>query len=504
MLFDVWREVSRHIDIKASSEHIAKAMAPHIPLGNLAIFRLRPDENMLESVSSSAPHIPLNSIERQELEDWSRTRGSVHFSAHGIPPKPLAAPLSRLQLPSDTDVLAGPLVRDDQWIGLLVIQSPAGEPFSDLHRQLVEALLDPLSAALENDRRLQELKILRDVADAEKIAALRRLGREQLNSDIVGIDGGLRSVIARIDMVAHTSIPILILGETGTGKEAIARLVHEHSTRSGGPFMRVNSGAIPTELLDTELFGHEKGSFTGAVSSRRGWFERANGGTLLLDEIGELPPAAQVRLLRVLQEGTFERVGGEQSVQVNVRVIAATHRDLPAMVQQGTFREDLWYRISGFPIVLPPLRERIEDIPALAQHFARRAAHHFGLMPQMPTKADLKMLSEYPWPGNIREFASVIDRAAILGDGQKLDISKALGGPEPSEPRRSVKTAATTIPPLSEVMRSHIITALKATKGRIEGAGGTADLLQINPHTLRARMRKLGIDWSEFRKSSES
>jgi transcriptional regulator with GAF, ATPase, and Fis domain len=367
-------------------------------------------------------------------------------------------------------------------------------------------VLEPLSAALENDSRLRELRALREAAEADKRSALSRLGREELVDVVVGGNGGLAAVLERVGLVARSDIPVLILGETGSGKEVVARAIHERSARAAGPFIRVNCGAIPPELIDSELFGHEKGAFTGAAAMRRGWFERADEGTLLLDEIGDMPPAAQVRLLRVLQEGTFERVGGEEAVRVHVRVIAATHRDLPGLVQAGRFREDLWYRIAGFPIVLPPLRERKQDIEALVDHFARRAAKRFGLRPRTATPGDLALLGAYEWPGNVRELATVIDRAAILGEGERLDIAKALGAPSPRASPSSSRSdlpapiaAVGAVEPLSDAMKRHIESALSATRGRIEGARGAAALLQINPHTLRARMRKLGVDWARFR-----
>jgi transcriptional regulator with GAF, ATPase, and Fis domain len=270
--------------------------------------------------------------------------------------------------------------------------------------------------------------------------------------------------------------------------------------------VRVNCGAIPPELVDSQLFGHERGAFTGATERRQGWFERADGGTLLLDEIGELPLAAQVRLLRVLQDGALERVGGHETLHVDCRVIAATHRDLPAMVQQGRFREDLWYRLSVFPIVLPPLRERLEDLPELVRHFVHRAAVRY-VLPEVPvSEADLRLLRSYAWPGNIRELAAVVDRAAILGNGKRLDFEAALGpqgyapaGPSRVHPRSPGEPEAPNLPTLGEAMRRHIERALEAAGGRIEGGRGAAALLGINPHTLRSRMRKLGLDWARFR-----
>jgi transcriptional regulator with GAF, ATPase, and Fis domain len=317
----------------------------------------------------------------------------------------------------------------------------------------------------------------------------------------------------RVELVARSDAPVLIFGETGTGKELVARAIHNRSARHNGPFDRVNCGAIPSELIDSQLFGHERGAFTGAVEARRGWFERADGGTLFLDEIGELPPAAQVRMLRILQDGWMERVGGEKAINVDVRIVAATHRDLASMVAEGRFREDLWYRIAVFPIVLPPLRERTEDISMLAAHFAARAATRFGLAQVAPTSDDLTLLASYAWPGNVRELGTVIDRAAILGNGKRLEVAKALGVDVHASQKGPAGVHAThwgagsapsraepgPIEPLDACIRRHIEAALTAAKGRIEGKDGAAAMLKVNPHTLRAKMRKLKIDWASYR-----
>jgi DNA-binding NtrC family response regulator len=318
---------------------------------------------------------------------------------------------------------------------------------------------------------------------------------------VVGADAGLAPVIERVGQVAPLDVPVLVLGETGSGKEVVARAIHSRSRRAAGPFLRVNCGAIPSGLIDSELFGHERGSFTGAIAERRGWFERADRGTLFLDEIGELPLEAQVRLLRVLQDHTLERVGGHRAVSVDVRIVAATHRDLRGLIAEGRFREDLWYRIAVFPIDLPPLRDHIEDMPALANHFALRAAARFGTPPRIPSPEDLDLLVAYSWPGNVRELIAVIERAVILGDGARLEVAKALGAAPPTSPRVSPTAAAEGEPfePLDRAVARHIEAALVRTRGRIEGRGGAAELLAINPHTLRARMRKLALDWRRFR-----
>jgi transcriptional regulator with GAF, ATPase, and Fis domain len=272
--------------------------------------------------------------------------------------------------------------------------------------------------------------------------------------------------------------------------------------------VRVNCGAVPPDLIDSELFGHERGSFTGAVGVRRGWFERADGGTLFLDEIGELTPPVQVRLLRVLQDNIVQRLGSERELPVNVRVIAATHRDLPSLVQQGAFREDLWYRLAVFPLILPPLRERPEDIPLLAAHFVQRAAGRLGVPTPALTARDLDRLLAYRWPGNVRELAAVLERAVILGGNRQLDLETALGAGTPGVLGRSVPAVASEKPSavapgslasLDEAIGAHLKQALRATGGRVDGPHGAARLLRVNASTLRAKLRKHAIEPGDFR-----
>jgi hydrogenase-4 transcriptional activator len=328
---------------------------------------------------------------------------------------------------------------------------------------------------------------------------------------VIGARAGLRSVFDRVAMVAPSDLPVLLFGETGTGKEVVARVIHEGSDRVDGPFWRVNCGALAPELVDSELFGHERGAFTGAIAQRKGWFEQAHQGTLFLDEVGELPPAVQVRLLRVLQERELVRVGGTQTISVDVRIVAATHRDLAAMVEAREFRDDLFYRISAFPVAIPPLRERSSDIPELARYFAGRAARRFGLRAATLEDHEVELLYDYAWPGNVRELATVIDRAVLLGEGRRIDIARSLNQSPRAAPRVAPvalpRPAAAPVPfsapdaiePLDDVIRRHIERALATCQGRIDGPFGAAKKLAINPHTLRARMRKLGIDWRGHR-----
>jgi transcriptional regulator with GAF, ATPase, and Fis domain len=386
-----------------------------------------------------------------------------------------------------------PLAANSASLGVLLIAAKAS-----VRERRLAAVSEPIAAVLATERSRRELKQLREAAEADKEAALARLSMRDIGEAIVGSDTGLRGVMQQVEQVARTGAPVLILGETGSGKEVVARAIHERSVRAQGPILRVNCGAIPPELVDSELFGHERGSFTGAAQQRSGWFERADGGTLFLDEIGELPLAAQVRLLRVLQDGMFERVGGTRSLKVDIRLVAATHRDLGAMVRAGQFREDLWYRINVFTIRLPPLRERLDDIGPLAEHFAQIAARRFGVGALRVTPADLALLKAYAWPGNVRELSAVIERAAILGEGRRLDVERSLG--VRTEPAGAAAPAGDEeFPTLDDAMRAHIQRALMRCQGRIEGPQGAARLLGLHPNTLRSKMNKLGVMWAQYR-----
>lgn len=328
--------------------------------------------------------------------------------------------------------------------------------------------------------------------------------------EIVGRSPALRDALDKVNRVAKTDTTVLITGETGTGKELIARAVHSASRRHDKPLIKVNCAALPGGLVESELFGHEKGAFSGAISRRVGRFELANGGTIFLDEIGEVPTDVQVKLLRVLQEHEFERVGGTKPIKVDVRVISATNRDLGKSIREGKFREDLYYRLNVFPIELPPLRDRQADVPLLVHFLVTRFAARVGVRVESVAKDTMQRLSHYSWPGNVRELENVLERAVILSNSPILEIdpevfaaaiaarSSGDGPPTPPAPEHEGRAAAgaghaTPLESLKSITRSHIVAALEQSSWTIDGPYGAAKLLGIHPNTLRGRMKKLGI-----------
>ncbi len=324
--------------------------------------------------------------------------------------------------------------------------------------------------------------------------------------EIIGQSRALAEVIEKVKLVASTDSSVLILGETGTGKELVARAVHSNSERRNRPLVKVNCAALPVGLIESELFGHEKGAFTGAIDRRIGRFELAHGGTIFLDEIGDMPPDLQAKLLRVLQEQEFERVGGSNLIKVDVRVIAATNRDLFRSASEGTFRQDLYYRLNVFPIQLPPLRERREDIAPLVHYFVRRFSLKIGRKITRIQRETMERLVSYSWPGNVRELENVIERAVILSRGIELEVapdvlpdlavvaSAQAVAPRPAAEKKS--TGAPSPQTIDQVERSHILAVLMHTNWRIEGSDGAAAVLNLNPSTLRSRMKKLGVQRS--------
>jgi formate hydrogenlyase transcriptional activator len=359
----------------------------------------------------------------------------------------------------------------------------------------IEATFSPLEAGGQkfytiilrdvNDRRLAEQKLER--LQQEKGYLQEVINDDHNPGDFVSGSKAMRSVMEQARMVARTDTPVLLLGETGTGKELLARAIHEFSERSAAILVKVNCAALPAELIESELFGHEKGAFTGAIQQRKGRFELADGGTLFLDELGELSLPAQAKLLRVLQEQEFERVGGSETIRVNVRMIAATNRNLTDEIAAGRFRSDLYYRLNVFPIEVPALRQRVADIPLLARFFLTKFAKKFGRQFIDIDPLGLEYLKQYSWPGNVRELQNVIERAVILSQGSLLEI------PALQPPQGKMASPPAKLQTLETLEREHILHTLETTAWIISGPKGAAAILGMNPNTLRSRMLKLGI-----------
>jgi transcriptional regulator with GAF, ATPase, and Fis domain len=390
------------------------------------------------------------------------------------------------------------LAIEDKKLGTLVLQAEGKDRYSGEHAQWMALLAEPFAIALSNRLHYEEVLKLRDLLADDN----RYLHRELLRisgAQIIGGDYGLKGVMGMLRQVAVLNSPVLLRGETGVGKDVIANAIHYSSPRRDGPFIKVNCGAIPETLVDSELFGHEKGAFTGAIAQKRGCFERANRGTIFLDEIGELPPAAQIRMLHVLQHRQIERVGGSTPIPVDIRIIAATHRNLEELIRVGSFREDLWFRLNVFPIFIPPLRERKSDIPALVNHLLTRKSQDLNLS-GIPSLAPgtIDHLMAYHWPGNVRELENLIERALILSGDGILTPDLFLFDINQQKPQAPDQIHLMN---LDDVISHHIREALKAVQGKIHGPHGAARLLGINPSTLRNRMNRLGIAYGRKRKS---
>jgi len=377
-----------------------------------------------------------------------------------------------------------PIEEDGKRLGVVVV-------FKDISERLVQQ--QKLHSALQQVEHLKEQLVAENHLLKQEI-------QQQRQQDIIGQSDIMAALLERVDQVGPTDACVLIQGESGTGKELIAYALHQASNRKDYPLVKVNCGAIAENLIESELFGHEKGAFTGATQRRQGRFEIADGGTLFLDEIGELTPAAQVKLLRVLQEQEFERVGSSQTVKVDVRIIAATNRDLQKLVEQGEFRADLFYRINVFPLWLPALRQRANDIPLLAHYFFTKLKHSIGRQSSGFTPRSLEKMMAYAWPGNVRELYNIIERSLILHNGTGLltvqletdtRLSKTLDSASAND--QLTQPQGSNICSLAEAEKQHIVSALAFCKGKISGKEGAAEILQLPVSTLRSRMAKLGI-----------
>ncbi|HYY97929.1 MAG TPA: sigma 54-interacting transcriptional regulator, partial [Pyrinomonadaceae bacterium] len=387
-----------------------------------------------------------------------------------------------------------PLVAHGRTLGTLAVASMTDETFPEEDVELLGYIAGQIAIAVENALQFRELEELKNKLAAEKLYLEEEIKTEHNFAEIVGQSPALKHVLKEVETVAPTDSVVLIQGETGTGKELIARAIHDLSSRRERTLVKLNCAAMPTGLLESELFGHERGAFTGAVAQRVGRFEIANGGTLFLDEVGDIPLELQPKLLRVLQEGEFERLGSSRTTRVDVRVAAATNRDLQQMVAEGAFRADLYYRLNVFPVRLPPLRERAEDIPLLVSYFTQRHARRMNKRIETIPSAALEALTRHTWAGNIRELENFIERAVILTRGSELQAPLAELRPEAAhEDSARAEAGEKRLVSLEENERRHIEEVLRHTKGVIGGRGGAAEILQLPISTLRSRMKKLGM-----------
>ena len=514
LVLRTWEMVSSERSLQRVLEAVSDVLQPHVQFDGVALISLRPDSDSL-----LAAHVVGH--RQRDDETVHEYLGRPELSARvAVTPRPTVPYDERVvarafagEPYACADLLAKdawyehefliaasgirayasvPLLVHGRLIGTAAFSRRVPTGFSTSELAALTAVARALAVAVSNALAYDAIRDVRERVEAENLELRAQLGQAPWFEEIVGDSVAMRRVLERIEQVAITDATVLVTGETGTGKELVARALHRRSARAHGPLVKVNCAAIPETLVASELFGHERGAFTGAVDRRRGRFEQADGGTIFLDEIGELPFDTQVTLLRVLQEREFERLGGSRTVRVDVRIVAATNRDLAAEVAAGRFRSDLYYRLNVFPVRVPALRERPEDIPPLVAHFVAKYATRFGRPVSRIHERTLGALMTHDWPGNVRELENAIERAVIVARGDTLRIERDL---MPSlEPVTSLSAQ------VGDAERVAIEAALTASRGRISGASGAAGRLKLPASTLEFRIRKLGIDKLRFRR----
>jgi formate hydrogenlyase transcriptional activator len=471
---------------------IAEVLARVIKFDRLALAMYDPESDVLRLVTYAGPYrrddytpigrvLDLNDspagraflnqkpVLRRDLETERQTSSEQRAYGHGF-----------------RSLCALPVTVRGRRIGAITVGSLAKNQYAEADAEFLMEIANQIAIAVDNMKSHEETEALKARFEAEAVYLQEEIKTEHNFEEIIGQSTPLRQLLRNVEQVAPTEATVLIQGETGTGKELVARAVHDRSRRKDRPLVKVNCGSIPAGLVESELFGHERGAFTGATQRRVGRFELANGGTIFLDEVTELPIDTQVKLLRVLQEGEFERVGSSQTIKVDVRAIAATNRDLKEVVKNGTFRSDLFYRLNVFPLAVPALRERKDDIPLLVNFFLSKFGKKLGKEMRGVSQKSMDSLLSYDWPGNVRELQNIVERAAVLASGPIVQIDEAM--------MRSGETAQeSAVDTLENAERNHILRALNETRWVVHGKKGAAELLGINPSTLRSRMEKLGI-----------
>jgi len=521
LLLQVSEAANARRDLAGVLDAVAIALKPFVPVDAIAAI----------TVEGSLARVHAVHIEGVERRDGESLEGmvarAIHVPPESFPPLPPSYPLhgtgtefvgrtGRAYVSQDLaeeklftederllsfgiqSYVRTPLFVRDRLIGSIAFSRIARRRFTPEEVELLEEVSRPIATAVSNSLAFDEIARLKDRLQEENLVLKEEIDQASMFEEIVGSSEALRRVLSRVERVAPTSSTVLLCGETGTGKELFARAIHRLSPRASRALIKVNVAALPEGLVASELFGHEKGAFTGALQRRVGRFELASGGTLFLDEVSELAPEMQVALLRVLQEGEFERVGGMRSLRTDARVIAATNRDLGAAVASGDFREDLYYRLNVFPIEVPPLRERRSDIPVLVEYFVARHAARIGKKIRRVEKKTMDRFLGYPWPGNVRELQNVIERATILTDGETLQVEDTLLPPE-----KGSRAPSSLSSNLEGQEKRLIENVLAETGGRVSGPSGAALRLQIPSTTLESKIRKLKIDKHRFRSGAE-
>ncbi len=490
-LLEVAQAISSHRDLDKLFRELAQRLPRVVQVNFVALSLYDLDKNTMRLHTIQA-NVPADLIGGHEAPVEENPAGLVWRTQQPLLVSDLA---DEVRWPKVTECMkqdgAGsfcfmPLTTAASRLGAMGFLSLEKQAYSETDLEFLQQVANQVAVAVENALAFQEIAELKDKLAKEKLYLEEEIRTEHGFEDIIGESNPLRNVLKQVEVVAPTDSTVLIQGETGTGKELIARAIHRLSSRGQRTFVKLNCAAIPTGLLESELFGHERGAFTGAISQKAGRFELADKGTIFLDEVGEIPLELQSKLLRVLQEQEFERLGSTKTIRVNVRLIAATNQDLKGLVEAKQFRSDLYYRLNVFPVTLPPLRERPEDIPILVRYFTQHYAIRMKKNIQSVPAKTLEVLSRYAWPGNIRELENLVERSVILTQGTDLQvpISELL-----EQSRLAVMAAAT----LEEAEREQILRALHETKWIIGGPGGAAARLGLKRTTLQSKMQKLGI-----------